>query len=199
MRIVDPEDPDSVSHPKPQHVEQRLHQVGLVGGVEVDRINILVFFGRVLGVFNRAVGAMFEPIRMLLHPGMVGRALNREVQGDLVPDSARHPHEMVKVGQAFPVRAPPPCSRPPRFQSPTGCQRCHCRHREYCWVPCDGSLRSDGWAEGRPRRSPYPALRAAAARRFECSGLVGLAPLGTYEHLVPGAEACPRPVDDQFG
>src|SRR5205823_14477682 len=39
--------------------------------------------GRVLGVADRAVGAVAEPLRMLFEPGMVERALDGEIERDL--------------------------------------------------------------------------------------------------------------------
>ena len=46
------------------------------------RINVFVFFRRVLRVFDRAVGPFVEPLRMLLDVRMIGRAIDREIEGD---------------------------------------------------------------------------------------------------------------------
>src|SRR5581483_12430703 len=52
-------------------------------GVKIYVDDILVLLGRVLGVLDRAVRAAAEPVGMLLEPGMVGRALDGEVERDL--------------------------------------------------------------------------------------------------------------------
>ena len=50
--------------------------------VEVDVVDVLVALGRVLGVLERAVRAAVEPVGVLAQPGVVGRALDREVERD---------------------------------------------------------------------------------------------------------------------
>ncbi len=70
--VVDAEDPHAVVDPEPDHVEQRRPQCGTILGVEVERDDVLVFFGRVLRVRDRAVGAVPEPRRVFPDPGMVG-------------------------------------------------------------------------------------------------------------------------------
>ncbi len=52
-------------------------------GVEVDRVDVLVALRRVLGVRDRAVGSVPEPLRVLGDPRVVGRGLEREVERDL--------------------------------------------------------------------------------------------------------------------
>src|SRR5207245_4949315 len=49
----------------------------------VDVVDVLVALGRVLCVLERAVGAAVEPLRMLLEPRVVRRALEGEVERDL--------------------------------------------------------------------------------------------------------------------
>src|SRR5262249_14200238 len=50
---------------------------------EIDVDDVLILLGWVLGVFDRAVRPEDEPLRMLLDPGMVRRALDREIERDL--------------------------------------------------------------------------------------------------------------------
>src|ERR1700756_4493907 len=50
---------------------------------EIQRVDILIFFWRVLGVLNRTVGALAKPFGVFLHVGMIRRALKRDVQRDL--------------------------------------------------------------------------------------------------------------------
>src|SRR5271167_1262444 len=80
MRIVDAEDLHAMLAPESHHPHQLLEQSALIGGVEIDRINILVFLGRVLGILDAAVGAMLKPIRMLADPWMVRRALDCKIE-----------------------------------------------------------------------------------------------------------------------
>src|SRR5690606_23635996 len=54
-----------------------------ITAVEVDVDDVLVLLRRVLGVTDAAVRSPGEPARMLLQPGVVRRALDGEVQGDL--------------------------------------------------------------------------------------------------------------------
>src|SRR3546814_13667068 len=62
----------------------------------------LVLLRRVLGELDGAVGTPVEPLRVLLDPGMVGRALDGEVEGDLQPvlgGRVRQAGEVVEVAE----------------------------------------------------------------------------------------------------
>src|SRR3546814_4284836 len=62
----------------------------------------LVLLRRILGELDGAVGAPVEPLRVLLDPGMVGRALDGEVEGDLQPvlgGRVRQAGEVVEVAE----------------------------------------------------------------------------------------------------
>ena len=76
---------------------QLLPEAAPRGALEVDRVDVLVFLRRVLRVLDRAVRPMPEPFRMLAHPGMIRRALIREVERDLEPVAARRRDEMIEV------------------------------------------------------------------------------------------------------
>ena len=65
------------------------HSAAPVLALEVERIDVLVLLRRVLGVLDRAVGAMAEPLGMLAHPGVIGRALPGEIERDLHARAAR--------------------------------------------------------------------------------------------------------------
>ena len=58
-------------------------QAAPVGRLEVEGVDVLVFLGRIFGVLDGAVGADDEPFGMLGDPGMVGRALEGDVERDL--------------------------------------------------------------------------------------------------------------------
>ena len=51
--------------------------------LKVDGQDVLVFFGRVLGVLHSAIWPPDEPLGMLLHPGVIGGTLQGKVKGDL--------------------------------------------------------------------------------------------------------------------
>src|SRR5262249_985499 len=71
MRIVDTKDLHAVLNPKDYRVTQLFHQLTLMLGIEVDRIDVLVLLGRIFGVFDRTVGPMAKPFGMFAHPWMV--------------------------------------------------------------------------------------------------------------------------------
>ena len=81
--VVDAEDPDALTDPVEDDAEQGLPQCLPVRALEVDRVDILVPLGRVLGVLDAPVGPPAKPLRMLLHPGMIRGALEGQVQGHL--------------------------------------------------------------------------------------------------------------------
>ncbi len=82
--IVDAERAHALTDPEQHDVAQRLPQAGQgTVGIEVDIDDVLVLLGRVLGVFDGSVGSMTEPFGMLTQPGMIGRALDGEVERDL--------------------------------------------------------------------------------------------------------------------
>ena len=82
VRVVDPEDAYAVAHPQ-LHDPQRFGVDAVAVDVEVERVDVLVLLRRVLGVRDRPVSALGEPLRMVGDPGMVRRGLQREVHGDL--------------------------------------------------------------------------------------------------------------------
>ena len=55
------------------------------------------FLGGFSAYLMRAVRPPVEPLRMLLDPGMVGRALDREVERDLEPVGVRRLDQAVEV------------------------------------------------------------------------------------------------------
>src|SRR5258708_5767504 len=99
MRIIDAEDLHAVLTPESQHAQQRFEQSALIGGIEIDRIDVLVFLGRVLGVLDVAVRPMMKPIRMLAHPWMVGRALDREIERNFHSETVGGRVEAVEIAE----------------------------------------------------------------------------------------------------
>ena len=95
VRVVHPEDPHTVRHPQPDD-PQALGVDAVPVGVEVDRVDVLVLLRRVLRVRDRAVGAVGEPLRMVLHPRVVGGGLQGEVHRHLQAELVRPGHEPVE-------------------------------------------------------------------------------------------------------
>ena len=97
MRVVHTEDPHAAGHPEAHDVAQRLPQLLPVWRIEIERVDVLVLLGRVLRVSDRAVGTTVEPVRMFAHPGVVGRALNREVERNLHAQRLGGAHESIEI------------------------------------------------------------------------------------------------------
>jgi len=97
VRVVDAEDVDAVVDPVLDDVAERVPEATPVLAVEVDVVDVLVALGRILRVLERSVRAAVEPLRMLLQPRVVGRALDREVEGDLDAHLAAALDEPVEV------------------------------------------------------------------------------------------------------
>src|SRR5207245_2165639 len=83
VRVVDPEDPDSLLCPEEGDLEQLGPQPTPGGGREIEGVDVLVLLGRVLRVLDAPVGAVPEPFRVLLDVGMVRGALEGQVESDL--------------------------------------------------------------------------------------------------------------------
>src|SRR5581483_3277433 len=97
VRVVDAEDAHTVPDPVQHDVPQRLPQPTPALAVPVDVDDVLIALRRVLGVLDRAVGPVLEPLRMLPQPRVVGRALDREVERDLESELLRTRNEPVEV------------------------------------------------------------------------------------------------------
>ena len=82
VRVVDAEDLHAVLDPEHRHVEQRLPELAPVFGLEIERVDVLILLRRVLRVFDRAVRPVPEPLGVLPHPRMIGRALPRQIERD---------------------------------------------------------------------------------------------------------------------
>ncbi len=102
---------------------------------------------------------------MLAHPGMVGRALEGEVERDLEPVRGRAARPAGRSRRTCRGRDGSPCGRPPRRRSPTGSRRRRPGRQGRCSGPCGRRGRSDGSAAGTGRRSPSTRRRGGAPRR----------------------------------
>src|SRR5277367_1700575 len=99
MRVIDAEDLHAMRAPETDHAHQLLEQAALIGSIEIDRIDILVFLGRVLCVLDAAIRPMLKPIRMLADPWMVGRALDREIESQLDSKTVGRRVEAIEILQ----------------------------------------------------------------------------------------------------
>src|SRR6516162_6234260 len=74
----------------------------VTGEIRVD--DVLVFFWRVLGETDRAVCANLEPLRVLLEPRMVERALHGKVERHFHAMLATHGYQPVEIGDRAELR-----------------------------------------------------------------------------------------------
>ena len=148
VRVVHAEHRHALADPVQHDVAQRAPERAPVLGVEVDVVDVLVALGRVLGVLERAVGPAVEPVGMLAQPGMVGRALDREVERDRDAELGRAGSQARELRRAAEVgmqrRVPAGLAR----RSPTGCPGRSAARSARCCGPCDAS-RPIGWTGGR--------------------------------------------------
>jgi hypothetical protein len=99
VRIIHAKNPHSEIAPESDYIVQLLPQGLPVRIVKIQRINILVFLWRILGVFDRSIRALKEPLGMIANVRMIGRAIDGEVQRDLhspLLDLANQPLEILE-------------------------------------------------------------------------------------------------------
>ena len=104
MGVVDAQDPHSLVDPEQHDRQQLLPQLAPVLVFEVERIDVLVLLGWVLGVLDRAVGAVLEPLGVLARVGMIRRALERDVERHVEPMFGRRCDQVAEVVQRAQVR-----------------------------------------------------------------------------------------------
>ncbi len=94
--IVDPEYPHAVRGPVPDHTKHLVVKPDRIV-VEVERVDVLVFFRRILRIGDGAVALHGEPFRVLLRPRVVRCALQGEVESDLHTQCPGLGDELVEV------------------------------------------------------------------------------------------------------
>ena len=99
MRVVDPEDADTLLGPEEDDRQELLPELPPVLVLEVERIDVLVFLGRVLCVLDGAVGPVLEPFGVLAHVRVVGRALERDVERHVDALAGGRRDQAAEVGQ----------------------------------------------------------------------------------------------------
>ena len=83
--MVDPKHSHALIDPKLKHALQFEPQRFPITGLEIEGVDVLILFGRVLGILNRAVGTSFELTGMFDDIGMIGRALEGDIECKLNP------------------------------------------------------------------------------------------------------------------
>ena len=104
VRIVDAKNADAVVDPEEDDVAQLLPQLLPGRGFEMERIDILILFRRVLGVLHRPVGTLQKPLLMFLDVRMVGRRLKRDVERDFDSVAMGRFDEMPEIGERSELR-----------------------------------------------------------------------------------------------
>src|SRR5262249_5360057 len=195
-----PENPHPVAHPQahdPQHLV--IEPAGVV--VEVERVDVLVFLGRVLGVGDGAVGAMAEPIRVLGDPGVIGGCLQGQVERHFHAEFAGAGHERVEVGERAQLWVDRIVAAGRGADSP---RRARVARPGVQGVVAPLAGRGPDGVDGRQvdhveahaGDALQPARRGAqrAAHRLPAAHRVDLHALRAGEELVPGAVQRPLPV-----
>jgi hypothetical protein len=93
------EDAHATVDPELKDGEQLVPQAAPIGRFEVERVDVLILFGGIFGVLDAAVGAVLEPVRMLGDPGVVRRALEGDVEGQLHAVGLNGGKQMVEVSE----------------------------------------------------------------------------------------------------
>src|SRR5215471_2218050 len=97
--IVDAEDPHALLDPENEDAFQLFPQLAPLWALEVNWIDVLVLLWRILGILNSAVRTRAEPFAVLPHIGVVGRALQSDIERHLQAVFARfgdEPSEILK-------------------------------------------------------------------------------------------------------
>src|SRR5262249_2750976 len=99
VRVVDAENTHTLLNPEFNNGFQFLPKRTPMRCLEIERINILVFFRRILCILNGPVRPMPKPFRMLLHIRMIRGTLIREIECNIDSVLFSGANEMVKVVQ----------------------------------------------------------------------------------------------------
>ena len=133
-------------------------------GREVERIDVLVALRRILGELDAAVRRLPEPLGMLLHPRMVGRCLESEVQRHLEAERLCRCAGNDRTPPSRRAPSPPRCDHPRHGRSPTASRGLRVAPSPRCSDPSDSCGRLGGSVAGRRCRTPSRQSGAGATR-----------------------------------
>ena len=179
---------------KRDDVEQRVPELAPGRALEVQRVDVLVALGRVLGVLDGAVGAGAEELRVLGDPRVVGRALEGQVERDLQAVLARGGDERVEVLERAEIGVEGGVAALRGADGPRAARRRPGRRARCCCGPCGARGRWGGSAAGRARRSRGPATYGRCVDDVAQRAGPPVAERAR-EELVPGREARALAVD----
>ena len=119
--VVDAEYAHPPLHPQQHDVPQRIPQRSPLGAVEVEVVDVLVLLRRVLRVLQRPVRPVHEPLGVRVEPGVVGRAVQGEIEREIDPEPPRRPQQASKsftVPSEGSMASCPPSAAPDRPGAP---------------------------------------------------------------------------------
>ena len=171
VRIVDAEDLDALGDPMQDDALEFAPERAPIVALEIERIDVLIFLGRILGVLHAAVGTVLEPGRDArprkddrAHTGKRGRARCRS-------RGARPRQAGGESLRAFQVPAESPCDPPRPRRSPKDFRRRLGLPRAGCCLPLR-LMRPIGWIGGKYSTSKPISARygnlSATSRNVPC-------------------------------
>src|ERR1700730_287395 len=198
MGVIDPKGAHSLADPEQQGVAQLVPQAFAIGVVEIDIDDVLVFLGRVLGIFDRTVGPEAEPLRMLAHPGMVRGALDRKIERHLDPEGRSRIYETTKIRESAELRVdgPMPALGGTDRVGAAGIARLG-QGAVVLTFAVDPADRMDGNKIDHVETEPRD-LGEACDAIIEAGTLAGHSALTAREHLVPCGKTRRFAVDDDL-
>ena len=99
MRVIDPERAHTVVGPEKHDAHDFRPKFGPFFAAKIQWENVFVFFRRVLGEFDRAVGSLIKPIGMFANVRMIRRTIDREIECDLHPAFSHFALEPIEILQ----------------------------------------------------------------------------------------------------
>ena len=196
MRIVDAKNVHALRDPIVEDALDLFPQCRCRRRRKIERINVLVFLRRILRVLNASVGASPEPLRMLLDVGMVGRALQRDIERDVdaeLPCCGHEPPEIVQRPQRRMDRLVPALFGADR---PRAARIVGGRHER---VIAALALDASDWMDRRKIQNVEAQRRDARQQGFAVGERAVPAPGRTArarKHLVPAGKARAFRLDD---
>ena len=186
--VVDAEDRHAVADPELDDLlqlgPQRLPGVRL----EVDRVDVLILLGGVLGVLDRAVRPSPEPFRVLPDPGMIGRGLVGQIERDLEVLPARGLDEAIEIRHGAEPRLYRRVAARLRADRPRTAGIIRFRLQRV--VPALAKAPADRMNRREIQHvEPHgPDVRQEGGCLVECRAALRIRAGGTRKHLVPRAE-----------